>query len=167
MGGSRKASGSRKAGLRRALGLAAWAVALASCEPAAENPLAGTWTVVAVRGEAPCVLSQRTTVVFGEAAEGRARWTTPSSPDTVAAPVAEEDCRFDGDVPYRLLAPGADGDPRLAAGPWRAALDRAVEGRVERHGPDRFRFELDAAEEPDAAGATARPATVVFVRKVN
>lgn len=152
--------------LRRALGLAAGAVALASCEPAAENPLAGTWTVVAVRGEAPCVLSQRTTVVFGEAAEGRARWTTPP-PDTVAASVSGEDCRFDGDVPYRLLAPGADGGPRLAAGPWRTTLDRAVEGRVERHGPDRFRFELDAAEEPDAAGATARPATVVFVRKVN
>jgi len=154
-------------GLRRALGPTAWAVALASCEPAAENPLAGTWTVVAVRGEAPCVLSQRTTVVFGEQAEGRARWTTPSSPGAVAAPVAGEDCGFEGDVPYQLQAPGLDGDARLAAGPWRAALDRAVEGRVERHGPDRFRLELDAAGEPGDAGASARPATVVFVRAVN
>ena len=154
-------------GLRRTLGWTALAAAAASCEPAPENPLAGTWTVVAVRGEAPCVLAQRTTVVFGEAAGGRARWTTPSSPDTVAAPVAGEHCRFDGDVPYQLLRDDAGGETRLSAGPWRAALGRAVEGRVERHGPDRFRFELDAASEAAAPGAPAPAATVVFVRKVN
>ncbi len=143
-------------GLRRTLGATAWIAALAACEPAVENPLAGAWTVVAVRGDAPCVLAQRTSVVFGELAEGRARWTT-----------AGEDCGFDGETPYQLLRNGAAEEMRLAAGPWRGTASRAVEGRVERHGPDRFRFELDVAGEAGADGVAARPATVVFVRKVN
>lgn len=135
---------------------AVWAAAAASCAPSAENPLAGEWTVVAVRGNAPCVFAQRAIVAFGEAAEGQAGWTA-----------AGENCRFDGQASYRVSRTGPDGDLRLATGPWRPVFGVVVEGRVERHGPDRFRYELDGADQADPEVAPAEATTVVFVRKVN
>lgn len=94
--------------------------------------------------------------MFGDSVAGRAPWTA-----------AGTDCGFGGSVPYRVTGDAAGG-LRLAIGAWDSGplAGRVLEGRVERHGPDRFRYEFDLGGADAMPGGNA-PQTIRFVRKVN
>ncbi len=70
-------------------------------------------------------------MTLGDSLQGRARWT-------VAGP--REECVSDAQVDYSAAYDDEAG-LRLVAGPWRSGqmAGRILDGRVERHGPDRFR----------------------------
>lgn len=127
-----------------------------ACAPVQENPLAGAWTVVGASPEAPCVFARGTTVMLGDSVAGRAAWAATGA-----------DCVFDGSVPYLVTESAGEG-LRLAIGAWGPELlaGRMVEGKVERHGPDRFRYEFNLGGAEEMPGGTGSQ-TIRFVREVN